>query len=112
MPILSLISELHHYQLQAIDEVPMPALESDHAATGWGIQPTFKPPTMTAKRPVILFVGVKADPVQVIPVLDRNTFEEFIRRQLKRILMNVFVPSHAAESGQSAGIRLEQQSVD
>src|SRR5215831_794573 len=86
--------------LDAIDEIPVPSLETDDGPA-WGRgQRFFHQSARTTEGAIIALVGVERYAIDVSPELDRYPGDDFVGPELERLLVNVLVPSSAADFGQ------------
>ena len=87
----------HNHQLNTIHQFPVSSLKSGDYPTRRRLQEFFQTGAAAAVRPIRPLVGVKRNPVDVIPVFERNAGYEFARVQRKGIAANIAVFARSAD---------------
>src|ERR1041385_6903507 len=100
------------HALDAIKQFPMPAFKARNDVSGRNLQDFFQSSAGSAVRAVTIFVGVKGNAINVIPVFNRNAGDEFAYVERERIAANIAVSSSAADFWKRSLIRLQQYSID
>ena len=89
----------------------MTPFESDYFAAIRSLKTLFDMPSQTAVRTVAPVIRVKRDAIYVIPKLDGNSSQEFVRLNLETAVTDITALSRSSNSGQNSLVRLQFNAV-